>query len=500
MLTSREVIEKTGISRATLNNYIAQGLIQGPEVRNPDSPNDPARRLGYFPEDVLQRLAEIATLKGQGVRMAEISERLAPLADGPPPPNPAQDNVPTTINADANNGRGLQLTIEGLDHPAYLVNNKFEIEWANEAAEADIFETGRGLSSDIADRNVFRLLFEGRTGTADGREEILAFHLAIAKNRLSKAGLLTLDGHIEGELIEELADIYDRVEPVTSRAVKDTEVNFAPRGAEPVRYNLYASFFREGTFFTYVPVVADHNPLMTLLARRDIVIRDLLRGRKPYMTPLAVLVADIQSSVKICAELPPEEYFELINQVWGTMEPIFRKYYATHGKHVGDGILYYFFPQPDCNYALNAVRCAAETKEAMYAIDREWRERKNWANALILNIGLDEGQEWFGAYQTSTHLEFTVLGDTINRAARLSDFATGGAIWASKNLMTSLSTREREHLDFGIRRKTDDGAEMVTPSTYGRISNLADLDDPQNLKLRDIGVLPVTEIFNFEQP
>jgi len=240
--------------------------------------------------------------------------------------------------------------------------------------------------------------------------------------------------------------------------------------------------------------------LMTLLARRDIAIRDLLRGRKPYMTPLAVLVADIQSSVKICAELPPEEYFELINQVWGTMEPIFRKYYATHGKHVGDGILYYFFPQPDCNYALNAVRCAAEMKEAMYAIDREWRERKNWANALILNIGLDEGQEWFGAYQTSTHLEFTVLGDTINRAARLSDFATGGAIWASKNLMTSLSTREREHLDFGIRRKTDDGAEMVTPSTYGRISNLADLDDPQNLKLRDIGVLPVTEIFNFEQP
>ena len=41
---------------------------------------------------------------------------------------------------------------------------------------------------------------------------------------------------------------------------------------------------------------------------------------------------------------------------------------------------------------------------------------------------------------------------------------------------------------------------MVTPSTYGRISNLANLDDLQNLKLRDISVLPVTEILNFEQP
>ena len=499
MLSSREVIEKSGISRATLNNYIALGLIPGPVVRNPDSPSDPARRLGYFPEFTLQRLAEIAALKRQGLRMAEIARRLGGNAkDGSTKPAAEKNGA-----AVKDEGRGLQLTVDALDYPAYLVNNKFEIEWANDAAETGIFSTAddhsRGLSSDIADRNIFRLLFEGRANAAENRDEILCFHLGIAKNRLSKAGLLTLGAHLEGDRIEELAEIYDRVEAVTSRAVLDTEVDFAERGAEPDRYNLYASFFREGIFFTYVPVIADVNPLMTLLSRRDLVIRDLLRHRKPYMTPLAVLVADIQSSVKICAELPPEEYFELINQVWGTMEPIFRKFYATHGKHVGDGIVYYFFPQPDCSYVLNAIQCASEMKAAMHAIDREWRERKNWANQLLLNIGIDEGQEWFGAYQTPTHLEFTVLGDTINRAARLSDFARGGAVWATKNLMTSLSSRERDFLDFGIRRQTEDGGELVTPSTYGRISNLADLDDPKNLKLRDIGVLPVTEILNVEQ-
>jgi len=42
--------------------------------------------------------------------------------------------------------------------------------------------------------------------------------------------------------------------------------------------------------------------------------------------------------------LPPEEYFELINDVWGAMEPKIRKYYATYGNHVGDGMVYYFFP------------------------------------------------------------------------------------------------------------------------------------------------------------
>lgn len=79
--------------------------------------------------------------------------------------------------------------------------------------------------------------------------------------------------------------------------------------------------------------------LLEFLSRRDIVIRNLLRKRLPVLTPLAVIVADLQNSVKICSELPPEEYFELINEIWSTMAPLFRKYYGTYGKHVGDGMV-----------------------------------------------------------------------------------------------------------------------------------------------------------------
>ena len=162
-------------------------------------------------------------------------------------------------------------------------------------------------------------------------------------------------------------------------------------------------------------------------------------------------------SVKICAELPPEEYFELINQVWGAVEPLLRKYYATHGKHVGDGMVYYFFPQPDSNYVLNAIRCAQEMKAIISRISLEWQKRKNWANELLLNIGLVEGREWFGTYSTPTHIEFTVLGDTINTAGRLSDFAREGTIWVTKNMLGQLSSKECQKLTFGIRRPGADG-------------------------------------------
>ena len=113
---------------------------------------------------------------------------------------------------------------------------------------------------------------------------------------------------------------------------------------ELAHYSVYASYYREGILFIHLPSHAESESLLGLLERRDEVIRNLLKKHLPVLTDVAVLVADLQSSVRICTELPPEEYFELINQIWAAMEPIFRKYYGTHGKHVGDGMVYYFFP------------------------------------------------------------------------------------------------------------------------------------------------------------
>jgi adenylate cyclase len=269
-----------------------------------------------------------------------------------------------------------------------------------------------------------------------------------------------------------------------------------------VNYNVYASYYREGILFIHLPSYAESesDSLLGLLERRDEVIRNLLKKHLPVLTDVAVLVADLQNSVRICTELPPEEYFELINQIWASMEPIFRKYYGTHGKHVGDGMVYYFFPQPDCNYIFNALMCAQEMKAIMRRISKEWQLRKNWINELYLNIGLNEGHEWLGIFHIETKVEFTVLGDTINHAARLSDFSRGGAVWATKNLLGKLPAKERQRVKFGIRRKDAEGREAFVNAFYSRVSELAYLNDAaRNEKLSDIAALPVTEIIEIEE-
>ncbi len=394
----------------------------------------------------------------------------------------------------------LELTIDHMDDPAYFLNHKFQLEWRNDLAEKKIFGQALTLSNHIKERNIFQLLFDSQKVTnTDGFEDILRFHLGLAKRKLSNPDVLMSDLNIAPESMARLTRLRDEVEPAEIKPLACMEVNLSPRSENVHPAQVFAFLFREGIFVIYLPAGNKKDSLLTVLARRDLVIRDLLRKRRPYLTHMSVLVADLQSSYKICAELPPEEYFELINSIWNTMESLLRKYYATGGKHVGDGVVYYFFPQPEENHVLNTLRCAQEMKDAMLKINREWRNRKSWSNELLLNIGIDQGEEWFGTYQTATQLEFTVLGETVNRAGRLSDFAKYGSIWTTKNALSTLTEKERADIHFGIKRDSAHGS-VLTPSSYSQISNLIDMESSGHEKIMDISGLPVAEIFDVTLP
>ena len=85
MLTSKEIIERTGISRATLNNYIASGLVPRPQVLPPGPEHGAAPRIGYFPDDTIERVEAIQRLKREGWSIARIAEHLTahPPGQGP---------------------------------------------------------------------------------------------------------------------------------------------------------------------------------------------------------------------------------------------------------------------------------------------------------------------------------------------------------------------------------------------------------------------------------
>jgi len=481
VLTSKEVLEKTGISRATLNNYISVGLLPRPEVRTLESVQGEARRIGYFPAEVVDRIREVQRMKERGMSMAEIAANLGARSEAPATP---QQSAPSAGVAD-----GLKLTVDAISHPAYMVNFNFELTWLNDAARASVLGGLESVPAHTEARNVFRFLLKGGAS-----EELMRFHFSLAKRRAPNTGFFSLCKDAPADRLGALERLYQETEPQAFQTIAEALVSAPDAQGHRAPHHVYAAQFREGILFVYCEGGPGSETLLALLAQRDIVIRDLTRKRLPVLTNLAVLVADMQGSVKICSELPPEEYFELINQIWTGMEPIFRRFYGTYGKHAGDGMVYYFFPQPDCSYVMNAVVAANEMREVMRRISKEWQLRKGWTNELYLNTGLNEGQEWLGVVQAASHVEFTVLGDTINHAARLSDFARYGAVWSSKNFMGKLSAAERQRVKFGVRRSAEQGREIFVASTYATVGSLADLSVGRNEKLKDIAAMPVTEI------
>jgi galactokinase len=148
---------------------------------------------------------------------------------------------------------------------------------------------------------------------------------------------------------------------------------------------------------------------------------------------------------------------------------------------------------------MNALACAQEIRHEIQRLSKTWQLRKQWFNELFLNSGITEGQEWLGTYQSPTSVEFVVLGDTINQAARVSDFARHGSIWVTKSLIGKLTAEERGRLVYGVRRRAPEGREVFIPSSFSQVSTLLEQEGARMEKLRDIATLPITELVEVRQ-
>ena len=564
MITSKEIIEKTGISRATLNNYIKMGILPKPVVRRPGPDLKGIKQIGYFPISVLDCIEQVNLLKQQGNSMEEISrifqesnqktlqdfrdngksatekrsiydhapsstekfhdvlESIKPVSERHPVPEKqsrkdesvferhpvsekqsrkdesiferrrAPEQPPLTYRKVSEND--LQVTISDISSPAYLVNHNFEIEWINAPAEELIFNKNIRRIADVESRNVFRLLLnEQLRKEVHSWKAFVQLHLNVLQDRISPNNLHNVyDGISENE-IRILADLYEQKSLSAKDNLYNLPVTLIKSDNSKESYWVHTMSFREGTFFVYIPTDSINTALLNMLSQRGKIINELLKNRMPSLVSLCVLIADLQNSVKISAELLPGQYFELINEMWHAVGPTFEKYKGIYGKHAGDGMLYYFIHKPGVNYLMNAINCAIEIREIMKELSSKWRLRTGWNNELYLNTGINEGHEFFGTIQSANNIEFTALGDTINITGRLSDLARNGEIWTTKNLISRLSHEERNMIRFGVHQEKENERVFIR-NTFSRISDLINKENLHYRHLSAIAGLPITEI------
>lgn len=518
LISSREIIEKTGISRATLNNYIKLGILPRPLIKKPSSNNIKTTKIGYFPESVIEKIELVMQMKKKGVQMEDIvrgitgaagtiSEKqyTAENSDTCPSGSNRRRLVECKISGDASGGDAfmkesgdneLHFTMSDIPCPAYLLNNKFEIEWINKEAEVKIFSRDIKSIRKAEERNIFKLLLGSFCPIPKHNiEGLLKFHIGFIKNKIPKDMLAYLYEGIPEKHVRHLENLYDEDGSYipSQSSINEAYLNLNNINGSVIPYHVYQIVFREGILFVYAQADSLMKGIVEILSNRGKLINEVLKQRMPALSSFCVLVADLQDSSRICAELPPEEYFELINDMWKTMEGTFKKYYGTYGKHCGDGMLYYFLKDTNSEYLINSIYCALELREQIKTLSIKWKQKKGWANDLYLNIAINEGQEFFGTIPSAPSIEFTALGDSVNQAGRLSYFARYGAIWTTKNLLNKLPEEHCRTLRFGIRRKEHD-REIFVENVYSRVIDMLKQDNPLYAKFMDIATLSITEI------
>lgn len=131
-----------------------------------------------------------------------------------------------------------------------------------------------------------------------------------------------------------------------------------------------------------------------------------------------VLFADIRNFTQLSTVMQPEQVVELLNRYFSTMVDIIFKNGGTLDKFLGDGLMALFgVPYSIEKPEERAVRTALEMLEALQVMNREL-EAKGMLR-LDIGVGINAGPVVAGNIGSSQRHEYTVIGDTVNLAARL---------------------------------------------------------------------------------
>lgn len=144
------------------------------------------------------------------------------------------------------------------------------------------------------------------------------------------------------------------------------------------------------------------------------------RARKRVST----LFCDVVGSTALADAVDAETFEELMGRYFDVASEAIQRHGGTVEKFVGDGVVAVFgIPVVHEDDALRAVRASFDLLEGVELLNRQLEA--NWSRSIQVRIGINTGEVVAGS---SYGLRHTVLGDTMNVAARLQEAAPPGQV------------------------------------------------------------------------
>lgn len=140
-----------------------------------------------------------------------------------------------------------------------------------------------------------------------------------------------------------------------------------------------------------------------------------LGGRKEHMS---VFFSDVRGFTTISEKLPPEELSRVLNLYLTPMTELVFKNNGTLDKYIGDAIMAFFgAPIKGTHHAKDACRCALQNLEKLKELQKQF-EAEGLPH-IDIGIGINTGAMSVGNMGSNIVQNYTVMGDSVNLAARL---------------------------------------------------------------------------------
>jgi len=144
---------------------------------------------------------------------------------------------------------------------------------------------------------------------------------------------------------------------------------------------------------------------------------------------VTVAFADVRGFTSISEKMPPEELVGVLNTYLSLVIKAVLKYEGMINKFGGDSITAIWNVPTECEgHGLLAIKAALEAQRSISELQEETTLPR-----MDFGIGINTGKAVAGNMGSEDRLEYSVIGDAVNVAARLASTAPGGKVWIGAN-------------------------------------------------------------------
>lgn len=192
---------------------------------------------------------------------------------------------------------------------------------------------------------------------------------------------------------------------------------------------------------------------LSLFFDKEVVSRITQSENKPgsgygEIRDAAILFVDLRNFTKNSTTMTPNDVLALLGEYQSLIVPIIQKHGGVIDKFLGDGIMASFGAAiPSKTYTADCLDAVSAIHEAVL----QWRAQrvKNAAYAPLVGMAASHGKVVFGVIGSADRLEFTVIGDAVNLAAKLEKHTKAEMVSALTTLSMMESALSQGHKPAG---------------------------------------------------